>query len=169
MNTDEGITGTLTIRNSKVDVNHLELSFYKNESIDGAIWETVLKVIQIGKDGPLGEGEKCETPFTPAFEGTQIRIGFKEFKTQTSKLANELDLENEGKFISPTLSKRSSGTGRNLYKHTMSVEYFVRLSTITAGDECNYWDTNEIYLFRQRMPEGAAKKGKNTEAGGSGV
>jgi hypothetical protein len=50
----------------------------------------------------------------------------------------------------------------------MSVEYFIRLS-ITAADECNYWDTNEVFVHRQRLPEGAAKKDSATEGGGSGV
>ncbi|GMI24698.1 hypothetical protein TrCOL_g10381 [Triparma columacea] len=167
VNMDEGIIGVLTIRNSRVDVNHLQLSFYKNESIDGVLWETVLNVIEIGNDGLTRKGEKCQTPFTPAFEEKQIRIGFEGFKTQTSKPV-ELDVEDEGAFISPTLSKRSSGTGRSLHKHTMSVEYFIRLS-ITAADECNYWDTNEVFVHRQRLPEGAAKKDSVTEGGGSGV
>mmetsp|Transcript_21396 Transcript_21396/g.44544 ORF Transcript_21396/g.44544 Transcript_21396/m.44544 type:complete len:459 (+) Transcript_21396:16-1392(+) len=170
VNMDDGITGALTIRNSRVDVKHMEISFYKIESIDGQLWESVLSVMRIGKEGLVGEGEEYRNPFKPAFEGKKIRIGFEGYQTQTSRPSDKLEIEEEGEFISPTLSKRPSGTGKNIYKHTMSVEYFFRLSIVTAVDECNYWDTNQIYIHRARMPEGAAaEEERKVGGGGSGV
>jgi len=170
---DQGIIGTLTIRNSKVDVQYMEFSFYKQESIDGSVWESVLSVIQIGKDGPLAsksaENRDVSTEsFIPAFEGLPVKIGFEGIVTQTSRPKDNLELEDESDFLSPTLTKRMSGTGKNIYKHTMSIEYFVRLSIVSSGDEIKYWDTNEVYIHRKKMPEGHSGEYEEGDRGGGG-
>ncbi|GMH95379.1 hypothetical protein TL16_g13141 [Triparma laevis f. inornata] len=144
------IRGVLNLREAQVGVKSLTLTLFKVESIDGEQVESILKTVDLS---PKSDGDSGES-YVPEFNGKSFEFDTSGIHTQTTK-----DSDSELMWLSPTVSKTPSGTSDNAEKHCFSCCYFLRLNLL-SDMEVNYWDSNEIYFYRVKSPEGVDEGGE---------
>ncbi|GMH78029.1 hypothetical protein TrST_g10619 [Triparma strigata] len=156
------ISGALNVQEAQVGVKSMTLTLFKVESVDGEQVESVLKTIDLCPKSDTDESGVAEA-FVPVFNGARIDFDTGRIHTQTTK-----DSDDESLWLAPTISKAPSGTSDNAEKHNFSCAYFLRLNLVSDLD-VNYWDSNEVYFYRARMPEGVSAGQGDEGAGGLSV